>query len=145
MPSTDPILMGLETVLLTVDGVDYVKRGFADNKSVYEKDGARIRILGPASITEYMGHRKEFHEIELLIVVGLSDADRNEKMQIANERMDEISDIIEAKSNASLGGAVLNTMVTAKDGGIGEYVMDSQNHVVCKMIIQTERLVEYRA
>ena len=133
--------------MLQVDGVGYVVKGFRDaGKGGYENDGARIRLLGPPVVTEYTGQRAEVHEVEVLLVVAPAASDRNAKMQVARDRLDAAVDLIEARSNATLGGAVNNSRVTARDGGIGEYALDNKGEwVVSKLTVETHRLEAYRA
>ena len=146
MPSANAIEDALAAVLLQVDGIDYVLQGFRGGGKVYERDIARVRVMGPPAVTEQIGHRIERHRVEVLIVVGRSDNDVEQKMELANARMTEAVALIEAKSNASLGGIVNNTRVGSHDDGVGLFRLDSTgDHVAAKLTVETDGLEQYRA
>ena len=146
MPSANAIEDALAAVLLQVNGIDHVLQGFRGGGKTYEQNIARVRVMGPPQVTEQIGHRIEQHQIEVLIIVGSSGNDVEQKMALANERMTEAIALIEAKSNASLGGIVNNTRVGSHNDGVGLYRLDSTgDHVVAKLTVETSGLETYRA
>lgn len=148
MPSTKPITDALKAVLLEVDGIDHVVVQLGKQGGTYEKDQARIRRRGGAKIMSYGSHRWEGHKFELLIIIGTSTPDRREKEEIAEERMDEVIDLLESKRHATLGGVVSNVHVSS-DGdrdGTGEYLLDSKgSYAAAMLVVETNRLVANNA